>query len=80
MRIDVFRRAEPNGQFSHLAVPEGAILPEEVTDYEWHDEARGVEPDEYASSWPQYRIESPGAQLRAKGYAITSMDEMTDGV
>ena len=80
MRIDVFRRAEPNGKFSHLAVPEGAILPEEVTDYEWHDEARGVELDEYASSWPQYGIESPGAQLRAKGYAITSMDEMTDGV
>ena len=78
MRIDVFRRQEAPGKLSHLAVPEGAILPEEVTDYAWHDEARGIELDETQSSWPQYGIENPGAQLARKRYAITSLQEMTD--
>ena len=80
MRIDVFRRAEGHGKFSHLAVPHDQILPEEVSNYDWHDEARDIELDEHASSWPQYGIEAPGQQLRSKGYAITTVSEQTDGV
>jgi len=31
MRVDIYRRAEHDGIFSYLAVPEGKIIPEEVT-------------------------------------------------
>lgn len=77
MRVDIFRRTESDGRHSHLAVPEGKVLPEEVTDYEWHDEQRGTELDETAARWPQYGIEQPGQQIKAKGYAITSLNETT---
>ena len=79
MRMDVFRRSEADGKFSHLAVPHGRVLPGEVTNYDWHDEARDVELDESVASWPQYGIEAPGRQLKEKGYAITAVAEMTDG-
>ena len=78
MRIDVFWRDEAGHNRSHLAVPQGKIIPEEVTNYDWRDEARGIELDEAAASWPQYGIEAPGAQIKAKGYAITAVAEMTD--
>ncbi|MEG0885806.1 MAG: DUF6139 family protein, partial [Janthinobacterium sp.] len=30
MRVDIYRRAEHDGIFSYLAVPEGKLIPEEV--------------------------------------------------
>ncbi len=78
MRVDIFRRSEAGGRFSHLVVPEGKLIPEEVTNVDWHDEQRGVDLDETQASWPQYGIEQPGTQLKAKGYAITSAAETTD--
>ncbi len=78
MLVDVFRRDESNGKFSHLVVPQGKPIPQEATNWDWHDEARGIELDETQSSWPQYGIENPGAQLARKRYAITSLQEMTD--
>lgn len=77
MRVDIFRRTESDGRLTHLVVPQGKVLPQEVTDYEWHDEARGVDLDESAAHWPQYGIAQPGPQLQAKGYAITSLNETT---
>ncbi len=78
MRVDVFSRLEPNQKHSHLVVPHGEPLPEEITDYAWRDEARDIDLDESAPRWPQYGIEAPGQQLSAKGYAITSLNKMTD--
>lgn len=77
MRVDVFRRDEGNGKFSHLIVPEGKPIPNEATNYDWQDEQRGVDLDETASQWPEYGIEAPGEQLKKKRYAITSLKEMT---
>ena len=77
MLVDVFRRAEANGKFSHLVVPQGEPIPQEATDCEWHDEARGIVLNEDLASWPEYGIENPGEQLDKKRYAITSVKEMT---
>ncbi len=77
MRVDIFRRTEPDGRHSHLALPTAQVLPQEVRDYEWQDEQRNVELDASAASWPQYGIEQPGQQIAAKGYAITSLKETT---
>ncbi|WP_353233747.1 DUF6139 family protein [Diaphorobacter ruginosibacter] len=77
MLADIFRREEQDGKFSHLVVPQGRNIPQEATNWDWHDEARAKELDEAAASWPEYGIEAPGEQLRKKGYAITSVKEMT---
>ena len=77
MIVDVFRRDEGNGKFSHLVVPHGEIIPDEVTDWGWHDEARAIQLNEDEARWPQYGIEKPGEQLDKKRYAITSVNEMT---
>lgn len=78
MLVDVFRRAEANGKFSHLVVPQGEPIPQEVTDWEWHDEARGVNLNEALDLWPEYGIHNPGAQLDKKRYAITSVTDLTN--
>ncbi|QNP47308.1 DUF6139 family protein [Diaphorobacter aerolatus] len=77
MLVDVFRRPEAEGKFSHLAVPHNEPIPQEVTDWEWHDEARGIDLNEDLESWPEYGIEKPGEQLSKKRYAITSVKKMT---
>ncbi|KAF1050005.1 DUF6139 family protein [Xylophilus sp.] len=77
MRVDIYRRAEADGKFSHLAVPEGKPIPQEAINTDWESEARGKELDDEAARWPDYGIEQPGAQLREKGYAITSLKEQT---
>ncbi|MEQ6434918.1 DUF6139 family protein [Comamonas sp. w2-DMI] len=77
MRVDIYRRAEAQGRYSHLVVPEGRAIPEEATNTDWENEQRGQELDETAAQWPQLGIEEPGRQLRDKGYAITSLDRQT---
>ena len=78
MRVDVFRRDEGQGKFSHLVVPEGKPIPQEATNYDWHNEKSGIDLDESQPRWPQYGIEAPGEQLKQKRYAITSLNEMTN--
>lgn len=79
MRVDIYRRAEAEGRFSHLAVPEGRAIPQEATNTDWESERRGEELDETAAQWPEFGIVEPGRQLRDKGYAITSLDRQTGG-
>lgn len=78
MRVDIYRRPEADGKFSHLAVPEGKPIPQEATNTDWESELRGQELDEEAAHWDDYGIARPGKQLAQKGYAITSLDQMTD--
>ncbi len=73
MLVDVFRRPESNGKFSYLVVPQGEPIPQEATDWEWQDEARGANLNEGLASWPEYGIENPGPQLERKRYAISSV-------
>ena len=77
MRVDIYRRAEAQGRYSHLVVPEGCAIPEEAANTDWQAEQRGQALDETASAWPQFGIPEPGEQLRRKGYAITSVDCQT---
>ncbi|CAN7159779.1 DUF6139 family protein [Acidovorax sp. LjRoot129] len=78
MRVDIYRQAEADGKFSHLAVPEGQPIPQEAIDTAWEDEARGLELDDSLERWDQYGIERPSEQMGQKGYAITSLAKMTD--
>ena len=76
MRVDIYRRAEHDGVFSYLAVPEGTRIPEETTNTDWETEARALEIDEAAPALPNYHIEQPLEQISAKGYAITGLKDM----
>lgn len=78
MRVDIYRRAEAEGKFSHLAVPEGRPIPQEAINTDWESELRGQELDEESGHWDDFGIPDPGRQLREKGYAITSVREQTD--
>ena len=76
MRVDIYRRAEHDGVFSYLAVPEGSAIPQEATNTDWETEARALEIDEAAPALPGYHIERPLQQISAKGYAITGLKDM----
>lgn len=78
MRVDIYRRPEAEGKFSHLAVPEGQPIPQEAINTDWESEASGREIDETSERWDEFGIEQPGEQIRQKGYAITSLNQMTD--
>jgi hypothetical protein len=78
MRVDIYRQAEADGKFSHLAVPEGRPIPQEAIDTAWEAEAQGEELDETQARWEAYGIEQPAEQMRLKGYAITSLARQTD--
>jgi hypothetical protein len=73
MRLDIYRRAEHDGKFSYLAVPETRNIPEEATNTDWEVEARAVEVDDDAERIEDYDIENLGGQLSEKGYAVTSL-------
>ena len=72
MRLDIYRRAETDGKFQYLAVPETRNIPEEATNTDWQVEARAVEVDDDATQIPDYDIERLTEQLSEKGYAVTS--------
>lgn len=74
MRVDIYRRAEANRQFSFLAVPEGQLIPEEATNSDWASEVRAVEMGANAEKISQYAIPRPEQQIAEKGYAITSVN------
>jgi rRNA maturation endonuclease Nob1 len=73
MRLDIYRRAEQDGKFSYLAVPETRNIPEEATNTDWEVEARAVEVDDDAQQIDDYHIQNLSGQLAEKGYAVTSV-------
>jgi hypothetical protein len=76
MRVDIYRRAEHDGIFSYLAVPEGKPIPQEAVSTDWLQETAAFEVDEASNALPDYYIEHPLQQIAAKGYAITSLKDM----
>jgi Family of unknown function (DUF6139) len=72
MRLDIYRRAEHDGKFSYLAVPEARNIPEEATNTDWEVEARAYEVDDSADDIPDYDIDNLNDQIAEKGYAVTS--------
>jgi hypothetical protein len=76
MKLDIYKRAEAGSHFTYLAVPEGAVLPEEVTNVDWESAERGIELADDADAMPDYAIAQPVEQITAKGYAITSVNDI----
>ena len=76
MRVDIFRRTERDGS-SFLAVPEGKPIPAEATNIDWTSAARAVEVDEATDRLNDYAIVRPIRQISAKGYAISSVLDIT---
>ena len=73
MRLDIYRRAEHDGKFSYLAVPEAKNIPEEATNTDWEIEARAFEVDDNADQIADFDIENLNGQIAEKGYAMTSV-------
>jgi hypothetical protein len=73
MRVDIYRRAENDGSFSYLAVPEEKNIPNEATNTDWQMEARSVEVADDANQLPDYEIEHLNDQIAEKGYAMTAL-------
>ena len=76
MRIDIYRRAEHDGHFSYLAVPEGKLIPEEVVNTDWEPTDRAVDLADGATHLKDFSIDNPLGQIQAKGYAITSVKDL----
>ena len=76
MRLDIYQRAEHDGIFSSLAVPEGKIIPAEATNVDWQVERRGFAYNEPDDGLADLFIERPMQQISEKGYAITSLKNM----
>lgn len=72
MRLDIYRRAETDGKFTYLAVPEARNIPEEATNTDWLIEARAYEVDDNVDKLPDYDIDNLSRQMAEKGYAVTS--------
>jgi hypothetical protein len=73
MRLDIYRRAETDGSFSYLAVPEARNIPEEATNTDWQVEARAFEIDDGADRLPDFEIDNLADQIAEKGYAVTAL-------
>ena len=73
MRLDIYRRAEHDGKFSYLAVPEAKNIPEEATNTDWEIEARAFEVDYNADQIADFDIDNLSGQIAEKGYAMTSV-------
>lgn len=76
MRLDIYQRAEHDGIFSYLAVPEGKIIPAEATNVDWQVERRGFAYNETDDGLADLFIERPMQQISEKGYAITCLKNM----
>ncbi len=73
MRVDIYRRPEPEHKLSYLVVPEGRVIPEEATNVDWVSDERGTDLDELEPAWDALGIDGPQRQLKEKGYAITGV-------
>ncbi len=73
MRIDIYRRAENDGKFSYLAVPETKEIPQEAINTDWQMEAQAVEVEDQADQLSDYAIEHLTEQIAEKGYAVTAL-------
>jgi hypothetical protein len=73
MKLDVYRRPEPEHMHSFMVVPAGDPIPQEVENTDWKLVAENLDLDVDAGSLADYAIDDPSGQIREKGYAITSV-------
>ena len=79
MRLDIYKRPENGGQYSYLAVPEGKEIPQEATNVDWETAKRSIDFDESDNELSEFAIDNPLHQINTKGYAITSIKNLTNG-
>lgn len=72
MKVDVYKRSEPEGLYSYLAVPEGKPIPNEATNIDWETAENNIDIDEYNEPVHGLSAEDALAQIHMKGYAISS--------
>ena len=73
MKLDIYRRPEPEHKLSFLAVPAGQEIPQEAINVDWHVVANNVEMNVETPQLADYGIDEPSRQIEEKGYAITSV-------
>lgn len=73
MKLDIYRRPEPEHKLSFMAVPAGQPIPQEADNVDWKLVATATEMDVESASLAEYGIDKAGEQIREKGYAITSL-------
>lgn len=73
MKVDIYRRPEPQNKFTYLIVPAGQPIPEEATNIDWQARQQAVHVDETQEHLHPFEIDNPRAQIEEKGYAITSV-------
>jgi hypothetical protein len=78
MKLDIYRRPEPEHKLSFMAVPAGQPIPQEADNVDWKLVATATEMDVDAGSLAEYAIDEPGRQIREKGYAITSVTHQVE--
>jgi hypothetical protein len=78
MKVDIYRRPEPQNKFTYLIVPTGQPIPEEATNIDWQARQQGVHVDETQEHLHPIEIDNPRAQIEEKGYAITSVFHQVD--
>jgi hypothetical protein len=73
MKVDVYKRPDPEGIYSYLAVPEGRPIPQEATNTDWETAENNIDLDE--DNEPVLGLSAYDAQqqISAKGYAISSV-------
>jgi hypothetical protein len=80
MQLDIYRRPEPEHKLSFMAVPAGKPIPQEADNVDWKLVATATELDLNSPHLGEYSIDNAAAQIREKGYAITSVGhQVQDG-
>jgi hypothetical protein len=74
MRLTLYRRPDTRGQYAYLAVLEGKPIPEEAVSTEWALVAPSIEVADDNDTLAEFGITNTYAQIRAKAYAITSVN------
>jgi len=77
MRLDIFKRSEDGGRYSYLAVPEGKEIPNEAVNADWQTAEKGFDFDSAQDMAALFEIDDPMTQIRKKGYAITSVKQLS---
>jgi hypothetical protein len=73
MKVDVYKRPDPEGMYSYLAVPEGRPIPEEATNIDWETAENNIDLDPDNQPLANLSADDALRQIDLKGYAISSV-------
>src|SRR3569832_2151390 len=77
MRLDIYKRPENGGHYSYMSVPEGKMITEEAMNVDWETAERCIDFNEDDDMLTQFSIEEPLDHISAKGFAITSIKNLS---